>query len=282
MSDHRRSPAHTMHFPRRLIIVVTALVGSLSLASVVAPGADAARRPKPPPTTTAPTTTVPTTTTPPSSSTSTSTTSTSTSTTSTSTTSTTLPPGTVAGTAAELLGQLATLAEVGTGYSRTLFTHWVDADGDGCNTRYEVLIAESLTVPVVVAPCTISNTTWFSAYDGITEYLPADVDIDHVVALKEAWDSGAWNWSSTRRRAFANDLDDARSLIAVTDNVNAAKGDMDPAQWMPPRTASHCQYLFDWVAVKVRWGMSVDPAERTAITTRLAACPATVLVVQVA
>jgi hypothetical protein len=188
----------------------------------------------------------------------------------------------VAGTAAQLLSQLATLAEVGTGYSRTLFTHWIDADGDGCNTRYEVLIAESLTVPVVVAPCTISNTTWFSAYDGITEYLPADVDIDHVVALKEAWDSGAWNWTAERRRAFANDLDDQRSLIAVTDNVNAAKGDMDPAQWMPPRADAHCQYLFDWVAVKVRWALAVDLAERTAISTRLVACPATVLTVRAA
>ena len=114
------------------------------------------------------------------------------------------------------------------------------------------------------------------------EYLPADVDIDHVVALKEAWDSGAWSWTSARRRAFANDLDDPRSLIAVTDNVNASKGDMDPAQWMPPRADAHCQYLFDWVAVKVRWGLAVDLAERTAISARLAACPATVLTVRTA
>jgi hypothetical protein len=188
----------------------------------------------------------------------------------------------VAGTATQLLDRLAVAAEVGTGYSRSLFVHWIDADRDGCNTRFEVLIDESLTVPVVSGTCSLTNTQWFSAYDGITEYLPADIDIDHVVALKEAWDSGAWNWNSDRRRAFANDLDDPRSLIAVTDNVNASKGDRDPAQWMPPRVAYHCQYLFDWVTVKVRWNLTVDLAERNAIASKLGSCPTTSLTVRLA
>mgnify|MGYP000217839777 CR=1 FL=1 len=60
----------------------------------------------------------------------------------------------------------------------------------------------------------------------------SDVDIDHVVALKEAWDSGAWAWSMSQRQAFANDLTDRRTLIAVTDRVNASKSDKDPSNWM--------------------------------------------------
>ena len=253
--------------------MISSMVAAAALlGAALRPTADAASltAKRPPATTT--TTVRPTTTT--SSTTTTSTT--------TSTTTTTLPPGTVVGTAQQLLGTLTVATEVGTGYSRTLFVHWIDADGDGCNTRYEVLVAESLTTPVVSGTCTLSNTTWYSVYDGITEYLPANVDIDHVVALKEAWDSGAWSWSAARRRAFANDLDDPRSLIAVTDNVNASKSDSDPAQWMPPLASYHCQYLADWVVVKVRWGLTVDSVERSAIAAVLSTCPATVLTVRVA
>ncbi|MFM8267669.1 MAG: HNH endonuclease family protein [Ilumatobacteraceae bacterium] len=249
-----------MSFPRRICLVLLALAVLFGSSLVGNRAVDAARKPRPPATTTTTTTTS----------------------TSSTTTTSTLPPGTVAATATDLLGRLTLAVEVGTGYSRTLFTHWIDSDGDGCNTRYEVLIAESLTTPTVVPPCTLGNTTWFSAYDGITEYLPADVDIDHVVALKEAWDSGAWNWSAERRRAFANDLGDPRSLIAVTDNVNSAKGDKDPSEWMPPRAAYHCQYLFDWIAVKVRWSLTIDQLERNAVASMLTSCPATVLTISVA
>lgn len=269
-----------MHSSRR-ILTVSALVAVASLAGAVMQGPTVTLAARKPPTTTSSTTTSSTTTTVALSTTTSTTSSTTTSSTTTSTT-TTLPPGTVAGTASALLSGLTVAAEVGTGYSRTLFVHWIDADGDGCNTRYEVLIAESLTTPIVTSPCTLSNTTWYSAYDGITEYLPANVDIDHVVALKEAWDSGAWNWSAARRQAFANDLDDPRSLIAVTDNVNASKSDSDPAQWMPPLASYRCQYVFDWVVVKVRWSLTVDTVERSAIASVLATCPATVLSVRVA
>jgi hypothetical protein len=171
-----------------------------------------------------------------------------------------------------LIADLPVATEVRTGYSRDLFPLWTDADGDGCNTRYEVLIAESLTTPTIGSGCTLTNTKWLSYYDGATWTAPADVDIDHVVPLAEAWDSGARNWTTAQRQSYANDLGDARTLAAVTDNVNQSKGDQDPAEWMPSLTSVHCRYISEWAAVKTRWGLTVDTAEKSALTTAANAC----------
>lgn len=102
-------------------------------------------------------------------------------------------------------------------------------------------------------------------YDGLTFTDPSDLDIDHVVALAEAWDSGAYAWDSARRRAFANDLGVSWSLIAVSASSNRSKSDKDPAEWLPTSASVRCQYLGDWVAVKARWGLAVDDAERSAL-----------------
>ena len=145
------------------------------------------------------------------------------------------------------------------GYKRSLFRHWVDANGNGKNTRAEVLIAESL-VPVRFTSTgkTVSTGKWLSLYDGETWTLASDVDVDHVVALAEAWRSGAWKWSSSRRQAYANDLGVAWTLRAVTDNVNQSKSDEDPTYWLPPLESATCLYLTEWVAVKIRWKLNVD------------------------
>jgi hypothetical protein len=174
---------------------------------------------------------------------------------------------------------LPVAAEVRTGYQRSLFPLWIDADGDGCNTRYEVLIAEATTTPAVGAGCTLSGGRWFSYYDNATWTNPADLDIDHLVPLAEAWDSGARNWTTAQRRGYANDLGDSRDLVAVTDNVNQAKGDQDPASWLPPLTAARCRYTAEWVAVKLRWRLTVDPTEKTALTTLAANCADVVITV---
>ncbi|MFZ9628612.1 MAG: HNH endonuclease family protein [Ilumatobacteraceae bacterium] len=146
------------------------------------------------------------------------------------------------------------------GYARDLFEHWITRNG--CTTRESVLIRESLTYPQVDAVgCTVVAGDWLSVYDGAAWTDPSDLDIDHVVALKEAWDSGAWAWSAERRRAFANDLTDIRSLRAVTDNVNQSKSDADPSNWMPPLRTFWCTYLGDWVAIKARWQLSMDQSE---------------------
>ena len=152
------------------------------------------------------------------------------------------------------------------GYDRKLFKHWVDANGNGKNTRAEVLIAESL-VPVRFTSTgkTVSTGKWLSLYDGETWTLASDVDVDHVVALAEAWRSGAWKWSSSRRQSYANDLGVAWTLRAVTDNVNQSKSDDDPTYWLPPLESATCLYLTEWVAVKIRWKLSVDAEERQSI-----------------
>jgi hypothetical protein len=152
------------------------------------------------------------------------------------------------------------------GYKRSLFKHWVDANGNGKNTRAEVLIAESLiSVQFTSTGKTVSTGKWLSLYDGETWTSASDVDVDHVVALGEAWRSGAWKWSSSRRQSYANDLGVAWTLRAVTDNVNQSKSDDDPTYWLPPLESANCVYLTEWVAVKIRWKLTVDAEERQSI-----------------
>jgi len=152
------------------------------------------------------------------------------------------------------------------GYKRSYFKHWIDQNRNGKDTRAEVLIAESLTpVRFSASGKSVSTGKWLSLYDGETWTRSSDVDIDHVVALGEAWRSGAWNWSSARRQAYANDLGVAWTLRAVTDNVNQEKSDDDPTNWLPPLESANCEYLTDWVAVKIRWKLSVDAEEYQAI-----------------
>lgn len=151
-------------------------------------------------------------------------------------------------------------AETPSGYDRDLFEHWVDADGDCQDTREEVLLVES---EVPISGCPVTTGEWFSWYDGETWTQASDVDIDHMVPLKEAWDSGARAWDDDTRELYANDLGDPRSLVGVTDNVNQSKGERDVAEWLPDLRV--CQYVRHWTVVKLRWGLAVDAAERTAL-----------------
>ena len=97
------------------------------------------------------------------------------------------------------ISDLTVAAENRTGYSRDLFPHWIDADGDGCNTRNEVLIAEADDPVTVGDDCTLSGGRWFSYYDHVSWTDPGRIDIDHLVPLAEAWDSGASAWTAQRR-----------------------------------------------------------------------------------
>ncbi len=148
------------------------------------------------------------------------------------------------------------------GYLRSLFAHWKDFDGNGCDTREDVLKRDSITFPQVDAfDCWVVEGDWISPYDGAHWSDPSRIDIDHVVPLKETWDSGAWAWSEASRTAYANDTTDPRTLRAVTDVVNQQKGDKDPSNWLPPLKSNWCPYLADWVAIKARWNLSMDPSE---------------------
>ncbi len=166
-----------------------------------------------------------------------------------------------------------------TGYSRDLFKHWVDADGDGCDTRAEVLIAEADTAPAVGSGCSISGGRWYSYYEGGYQTSASALDIDHMVALAEAWDSGAGGWSASRREAFANDLGDSRSLVGVTASLNRSKGDRDVAEWLPP--INRCRYVKDWVATKIRWSLTADSAEVGALEDVAGGCTNSAITVTV-
>lgn len=171
-------------------------------------------------------------------------------------------------TAVRLLQQLPLAVEDTTGYDRDLFRHWTSQDG--CTTREWVLIRQA--VAGSRSGCLVAGGRWFSRYDGVQTTDPSSFDIDHMVPLAEAWGSGADEWSDERRSAFANDLGFRPSLIAVSASSNRSKSDRDPAEWMPPAQGYWCKYLKRWVAVKFRWGLAVDRAERTAVRTGLASC----------
>ena len=180
----------------------------------------------------------------------------------------------------QAIADLPTATESRSGYSRDLFNHWVDADGDGCDTRDEVLISEAEEAPSVGSSCAISGGRWFSYYDGVSQTSASALDIDHVVPLAEAWDSGAGDWSSATREAYANDLGDSRTLVGVTAGENRSKGDQDVAEWLPAQ--QQCRYLREWVAVKHRWRLSVDSAEKSAMSSLASGCTNSTITVTLA
>jgi uncharacterized protein DUF1524 len=173
-------------------------------------------------------------------------------------------------TARERLGDLK-VAEPGDddGYDREKFPHWADQD-DSCDTREAVLKRDGDGVKTA-SDCYPTSGSWYSPYDDKTWDDPSDIDIDHMVPLAEAWRSGAWAWTTAQRQAYANDLG-GPELWAVTDNVNQAKGDKDPAEWLPSRTAFRCTYARAWIQVKWYYNLTVDSAEKSTLTTLLNAC----------
>lgn len=180
-----------------------------------------------------------------------------------------LPTPVSAATARTYLASLTVATEDRTGYDRDLFPHWITQSGT-CNTR-EVVLKRDGTNVVQDSACAATSGSWYSVYDGATWTVASDLDIDHLVPLAEAWDSGADSWTTARRQAFANDLTRPQ-LIAVTDNVNQAKGDQDPATWMPSVSSYRCTYVRAWVQVKYYYGLSVDSAEKSALTSYLNNC----------
>lgn len=180
-------------------------------------------------------------------------------------------PGPSGGSAAALLADLHVEAPGSMdGYSRDRFPHWSEQHGD-CDTREVVLQRDGEDVRTD-DECHPVAGTWHSPYDGAVWHDSADVDIDHVVPLADAWRSGARAWSDDRREAFANDLVRPQ-LYAVTDNVNQSKGDSAPDEWKPPLQSDWCGYARDWVTVKHHYGLSVTAPEKQALTAMLERCP---------
>ncbi|ERF72955.1 hypothetical protein EPUS_05036 [Endocarpon pusillum Z07020] len=182
-----------------------------------------------------------------------------------------VPPNIPSGSTAR--SQLAALrvAPVGsqTGYSRDLFPHWSTQSGT-CNTR-EVVLKRDGTNVVQDSSCAATSGRWYSPFDGAVWTQASDVDIDHMVPLSNAWKSGASSWTTARREQFANDLSNPQ-LIAVTDDVNQAKGDKGPEDWRPPLTSYYCTYAAMWVKVKYEYNLSVNSAEKSTLQSMLSGC----------
>lgn len=173
-------------------------------------------------------------------------------------------------TARKQLAELTVAADGGMdGYDRDRFPHWSE-QGDNCNTR-EVVLKRDGTGVEVDEECRPTSGSWTSPYDGDTWTDPSDVDIDHVVPLAEAWRSGADTWTDERREEFANDLDGV-NLLAVTDNVNQAKGDKAPEEWQPPLESYRCTYAIHWIDVKHTWKLTVEKDEKATLEEMLDRC----------
>ena len=148
-------------------------------------------------------------------------------------------------------------------YNRKDYRHWIDEDRDCQNTRNEVLIQESLE-PVSFKSskgCKVLSGRWFGSFTGQIFNNPKQLDIDHLVPLKEAHDSGAHAWSKSRKRDYANDMSYPDHLIAVAARANRLKGAKDPSEWLPPDKSYWRQYAEAWVGIKIRWGLTADSSE---------------------
>ena len=168
------------------------------------------------------------------------------------------------------LNQLVVAPENGASYDRDAFGNGWSTQSDGCDTRDHVLRDEAKRGSE--RGCDVRRGVWRSRYDAKKVRNPSRLDIDHMVPLAEAWASGASAWSDQAREDFANDLDYRDALVAVTASTNRSKSDRDPAEWMPPRSGSHCWYAQAWVAVKYKYNLSVDSKEKMALQRTLSRC----------
>ena len=144
--------------------------------------------------------------------------------------------------AAALLEDVPVEPERRRGYDRAAWPHWTDADGDCLDARHEVLASESLgRARLSRDGCSVVAGLWRDPFTGETVTDPGALDVDHLVPLQEAHDSGGWAWDRERRAAFANDLGDPRSLAAVRSEANRAKSAQGPEDWLPPDPSHRCQ-----------------------------------------
>lgn len=192
------------------------------------------------------------------------------------------PPSTAARPAeSPALALLRTLAVKGraprTGYDRDAFgPRWADVDRNGCDTRNDILrrdLVDERFRPGTRG-CVVLSGTLAEPYTGrvvtFRKSDPSAVQIDHVVSLSDAWQTGAQQWAPEQRRRFAND---PLNLLAVDGRANSAKSDANAASWLPPSRAYRCPMVARQIAVKARYRLWVIPAEQAAMARVLAACP---------
>jgi hypothetical protein len=162
-----------------------------------------------------------------------------------------------------------------TGYDRSSFSHWRDPDRNGCDARNDILRRDltNLLIKSDSNGCKVLGGVLADPYSGknIDFVFGASlVDIDHVVALSNAWQTGAFQFTSEIRLQFAND---PLNLLAVSASLNRQKGDGDAATWLPPTKSYRCQYVARQIAVKKKYGLWLTKPEKVAMSTLLAKCP---------
>ena len=165
-----------------------------------------------------------------------------------------------------------------TGYTRAQFGQtWADVNRNGCDTRNDIL-KRDLTDVVFregTRNCVVESGTLIDPYSGTTINFvkgvksSMEVQIDHVVALSNAWQTGAFKLSLERRTEFANDPE---NLLAVQGRLNSQKGDGDAATWLPPLKKYRCTYVSKQIAVKAKYGLWVTAPEKAAMKNILAKC----------
>ncbi len=161
------------------------------------------------------------------------------------------------------------------GYTRERFGQaWADVDGNGCDTRNDVLARDLTDVRLDPAGCVVLAGTLVDPYSGgridfVRGPDSAQVQIDHVVALDDAWRTGAQAWPAGRRLAFAND---PANLLAVAGQANQDKGAGDAAQWLPPQSGYVCVYVVRQLRVKAAYGLWLTSGERDAADRALRGC----------
>ena len=178
---------------------------------------------------------------------------------------------------------LETLAVKGrapkTGYERSQFgPTWSDVDRNGCDTRNDILYRDltSKTFKSGTQNCVVLTGVLIDPYSGEKISFvrgvgsSMDVQIDHVVALSNAWQTGAFKLSYDKRLAFAND---PMNLLAVKGRLNSQKGDGDAATWLPPRKDIRCAYVAQQIVVKAKYKLWVTPSEKAAMVALLEKCP---------
>ena len=178
---------------------------------------------------------------------------------------------------------LETLAVKGrapkTGYERSQFgPTWSDVDRNGCDTRNDILYRDLTSIKYKdgTKECVVLSGILIDPYSGEKISFvrgvgsSMDVQIDHVVALSNAWQTGAFKLTYDMRLAFAND---PMNLLAVKGRLNSQKGDGDAATWLPPRKDIRCAYVAQQIVVKAKYKLWVTPAEKAAMVALLAKCP---------
>ena len=161
-----------------------------------------------------------------------------------------------------------------TGYTRSQFPHWSDPDRNGCDARNDTLKRDltNITYKVGTRDCKVIAGQLLDPFSGkvITfSTTKVVIDIDHVVALSNAWQTGAAYFDKNTRLLIAND---PINLLAVDAKLNRQKGDGDAATWLPPNKSFRCEYVARQVAVKAKYKLWVTEPEKVAITKILSSC----------